>query len=244
MTPTARLWLWIAFTGMTIGTLIFGFKSVQTRRREGMEFHLESFFITLWAATLYLTMALGETVTEVRGETVFWGRYVDWLVTTPLLLLELGVVAGLRPKLLAGVLGADIFMILTGLLANLESLPTAYLWYTISTGAFVAIALSLFTEFAASADLRSPRINQLFKKLRNILITLWVAYPIIWILGAEGIEFIPTGIEVALYAIVDLCAKVGFGLVLSSADSQVLAEASNPKNIGETAQSYLQSRSH
>lgn len=58
-------------------------------------------------------MALGETRTVIKGEEVFWGRYIDWLVTTPLLLLELGQVAGLRPKLLAGVMGADVFMILT-----------------------------------------------------------------------------------------------------------------------------------
>ncbi|BDA70082.1 hypothetical protein CAL7716_042480 [Calothrix sp. PCC 7716] len=118
-----QLWLWIAFIGMVFGCIYFGLKATAMRRKEGMEFPLESFFITLWAATLYLTMILGETVSQVNGQTVYWGRYVDWVVTTPLLLLELGVIAGLRPKLIVGVMGADIFMILTGLVATLEASP-------------------------------------------------------------------------------------------------------------------------
>lgn len=46
---------------------------------QGMEFPLESFFITLWAATMYLTMILGETVirptTGLQTE-VYLGRYL------------------------------------------------------------------------------------------------------------------------------------------------------------------------
>ena len=51
-----ELWLWIAFIGMVIGSVIFGGKAIAARRKEGMEFPLASFFITLWAATMYLTM--------------------------------------------------------------------------------------------------------------------------------------------------------------------------------------------
>lgn len=161
MDATTRVWLWIAFIGMVVGSVIFGFKAFAMRRKEGMEFPLESFFITLWAATMYLTMILGETVLrDFNGQTeVFLGRYIDWAVTTPLLLLELGVIAGLRPKLIAGVMGADLFMILTGLIATLEATPRNYLWWVISTGSFLAILASLLTEFSASARRREGRVN-------------------------------------------------------------------------------------
>lgn len=72
MDGTTRLWLWIGFIGMTIGAVIFGSKAAAMRKKEGMEFPLESFFITLVAATMYLTMAFGETVTPVAGQEVFW----------------------------------------------------------------------------------------------------------------------------------------------------------------------------
>jgi bacteriorhodopsin len=240
VTNLTQIFLWIGFIGMTIGSIIFGLKAAATRRKEGMEFPLVSLFITLWAAALYLTMILGETIlTNFNGQqTVFVGRYIDWVVTTPLLLLDLGVIAGARPKLIAGVMGADIFMILTGLIATLENAPQNYLWYIISSGAFLAILAALLTEFSDSARRRNGRVNRLFTKLRNVLIVLWIAYPIVWILGPEGVRVLSIGVEAACYTILDLCAKVGFGFMLISTSQDVLAQASNSERIMETVHAY------
>lgn len=239
-----QTWLWIAFWGMVIGSVYFGLRAAAMRRKEGMEFPLESFFITLWAAAMYLTMILGETVirptTGLQTE-VYLGRYLDWVVTTPLLLLELGVIAGLRPKLIVGVIGADIFMIVTGAIATIEGRPENYLWWVISTGSFLAILGSLFTEFSASARRRNGKVNKLFQTLRNILTVLWICYPIVWLLGAEGFRVISVGWETLCYAVLDLFAKVGFGFVLVSASNETLAQASNSNKIMETAHSYMQS---
>ncbi|MEH1839784.1 MAG: bacteriorhodopsin [Nostoc sp.] len=236
-----QFWLWVGFIGMVIGSVYFGLKATTMRRKEGMEFPLESLFITLWAAAMYLTMILGETVLrDFNGQSeVFVGRYLDWVVTTPLLLLELGVIAGLRPKLIVGVIGADIFMILTGLIATLARTPNNYLWYIISSGAFLAILASLLTEFSVSAKRRNGKVNKLFQTLRNVLIVLWICYPIVWIFGPEGFRAINVGVETGLYAILDLCAKVGFGFILTSASNETLAQASNSDRIMEAVHSYM-----
>lgn len=241
MTSGTQLWLWIAFIGMVIGSIVFGLKATAQRRQEGMEFALVSFFITLWAAAMYLSMVLGETVLfNFKGQhTLFWGRYLDWVITTPLLLMDLGILAGARPKLIAGVMAADVFMIVTGIIATLEGLPNNYLWYIISCGAFLAILGALLTEFSATARRRNGKINRLFQKLRNTLIVLWFIYPIVWILGAEGFRVLNIEAETACYAILDLCAKVGFGFILTSASQDVLALASNSERILETAHSYM-----
>jgi len=247
MSSGTQLWLWIAFIGMVLGSVVFSLKAAAQRRKEGMEFALVSFFITLWAATMYLSMILGETVLfNFKGQhTLFWGRYLDWIITTPLLLMDLGVVAGARPKLIAGVMAADVFMIVTGVIATLEGSPTNYLWYVISCGAFLAILGALLTEFSDTARRRNGKINRLFQKLRNTLIALWFIYPIVWILGAEGFRVLSVETETAAYAILDLCAKVGFGLILTSASQDVLAQASNSNRILETAHSYMEeSTSH
>jgi bacteriorhodopsin len=241
MDALTETWLWIAFAGMSLGAIIFAGKATAMRRREGMEFPLESLFITLWAAAMYLSMALGQTVTPFNDQLVFWGRYLDWIVTTPLLLLELGVLAGLRPKLIAGVMGADVFMIVTGAIATLSAAPVNFIWWFISTGAFLAILWSLLTEFSANAHRRNGKVNSLFSTLRNILIVLWFCYPIVWLLGPEGFYVIGASVETIIYAILDLCAKVGFGLILSFAGRDVLAQASNTSNIRETAHAYMES---
>ena len=236
-----QFWLWVAFIGMAIAAVIFGLKAFGVRHKEGMEFPLVSFFVVLWAATMYLTMIQGLTVSSIWGQEVYWGRYVDWIVTTPLLLLDLGVIAGARPKLIAGVMGADILMIITGFIATIVEPPNNYLWYVISSGAFLAILVSLWTEYSVTAH-RRGRVNKLFTKLRNILVVLWIAYPILWILGMQGFKIINIGLETAIYAILDLCAKVGFGFVLISTNHKVLAQASDTRNIMEAAESYMDSK--
>lgn len=101
--------------------------------------------------------------------------------------------------------------------------------------------MSLVTEFSASARRRNGKVNSLFQTLRNVLIVLWICYPIVWLFGAEAFKVISTGVETALYAILDLCAKVGFGLILTSRSQEVLAQASNSSNIMEAFHSYMES---
>lgn len=241
MADFTQTWLWIGFVGMVAGAVIFALQAIAWRRKEEMEFPLVSFFITLWAATLYLTMIMGETVLHnFNGQSeIFVGRYIDWSVTTPLLLLDLGVIAGARPKLIAGIMGADVFMIITGAIGALEDAPKNYLWYVISSGAFIAILWALTTEFAATARRRNARVNKLFQKQRNVLIVLWLIYPIVWILGPEGTSVINLGTETVLYTLLDLSAKVGYGLLLTTTPQDILAQASNSELIMETVHSYM-----
>ncbi|MBA3921367.1 MAG: bacteriorhodopsin [Nostocaceae cyanobacterium] len=242
MTALTIAGLWIGFVGMVMGAVVFGTKAVRTRRKEGMEFSLKMFFIVLWAAGIYLTLILGETVSPINGHLILWGRFIDWLVTTPLLLLDLGLLAGLRPKLIAGVMAANVFMILAGVLAALETSPINYLWYIIGMGFFLAILISLLTEFSASAARRNFKINLLFTTLRNFLIVLWIGYPIVWIFGPTTLGVLTVGTETLIYAILDLATKLGFGLILISAPQEVLAQATNSTNFQETVQSYMYDR--
>ena len=59
-----------------------------------------------------------DTFRHVHRE-VYWARYVDWLLTTPLLLIDLGLLAGLNGASLFSIIIADIIMILGGLFAAL-----------------------------------------------------------------------------------------------------------------------------
>ena len=232
-------WLWVAFVGMAIGVVILGIRAISHRHREGMEFSMVSFFVCLWAACMYLSMALGHTQAFIGGQEVYWGRYLDWIVTTPLLLLDLGIISGARPKLIGAVIGADIFTIVTGVIASLTTPPENFIWYIISCGAFLALLWALFSEYSTTARKRDPKVSSLFSTLRNLLVVLWICYPIVWILGAQGIEIIDTAWEAFFYAVLDVTAKVIFGLILTSAGSTTLAKASNSEREIGAAESYV-----
>ena len=68
--------------------------------------------------------------TETIKRQVYWARYVDWSLTTPLLLLDLCLVAGLNGCHITIAIVADLVMILTGLFAAFgnESTPQKWGW--------------------------------------------------------------------------------------------------------------------
>ena len=71
--------------------------------------------------------------------------YVDWLFTTPLLLVSLAFLAGLSPADTVLVIAADVFMIVTGLFAGVVPGRMAFGerarwgWFAISCAGFLVI---------------------------------------------------------------------------------------------------------
>jgi bacteriorhodopsin len=57
-------------------------------------------------------------------------------------------------------------------------------------------------------------VGALYDKLAGLLTALWFVYPVLWVIGTEGTGAISLKSEVAVFAVIDLMAKVGFGLML------------------------------
>ncbi|GAB7092917.1 bacteriorhodopsin [Halolamina litorea] len=233
------IWLWTGTAGMTIGTLYFVARGRGVRDPEMQQFYIATIFITTIAASMYLLMATGFGLTEVVvGEQtldIYWARYADWVFTTPLLLFDLALLAGANRNTLATLVGLDVFMIATGVVAALEPTP-AYriLWWGISTGALLALLYILVGTLSDQARQKSGEVARLFGTLRNLTIVLWLLYPVVWVLGTEGtIGVIPLYWETAAFMVLDLSAKVGFGFLLLRSRS-VLEQATQAEPEPET----------
>lgn len=232
LTSSQETWLWIGTIGMALGALIIGVIG----RGLGEQSHhaVASFFVCAIAAVAYLLMARGQgdilvTKTEVlltpiggvvksTDKVVFFARYVDWVVTTPLLLIGLIGVAVREGKgrgLAGTAIGADVLMIVTGLFGALSINETnKYVWFTISCLFFLIVLGVVWGPVRAIATAEGGATAALYTKLLGILSVLWFIYPILWLLGSEGTGAISLNAEVAVFAVIDLLAKVGFGLVL------------------------------
>nr|WP_130499085.1 bacteriorhodopsin [Natrinema hispanicum] len=227
------LWLWIGTIGMTLGTLYFIGRGRGVRDPKMQEFYIITIFITTIAAAMYFAMATGFGVTEVMvGDemlTIYWARYADWLFTTPLLLLDLSLLAGANRNTIATLIGLDIFMIGTGAIAAFAATPgTRIAWWAISTGALLSLLYVLVGTLSRNARDRPSEVASLFGTLRNLVIALWLLYPVVWILGTEGtLGILPLYWETAAFMVLDLSAKVGFGVVLLRSRS-VLERAATP----------------
>src|SRR6056297_1325250 len=136
------IWLWLGTAGMFLGMLYFigrGWGETDERRQK---FYIATIMITAIAFVNYLAMALGYGLTGivVAGEElpIYWARYSDWLFTTPLLLYDLALLAGADRNTIATLVGLDVFMIVTGLVAALTPDPAfRIVWWGISSGALL-----------------------------------------------------------------------------------------------------------
>ena len=217
------VWLWIGFWGMAIGFVALAFMS-KSRTEEEANTSVLHTVVPAIAAVLYLLMALGQGSISVDGGSrlFYYGRYIDWSITTPLLLIGLAFTAlgSLRGQvaIVAAMVFADIFMILTGLFAGAS--PTGsiakWLWYSISCGFFVAVYYVMWVPLARMATARSAEHSKIYRRNAAILSVLWFFYPIVFLLGSEGMKTIAPALELAAFAILDLLAKVGYGLLTVS----------------------------
>ncbi|PSP70651.1 rhodopsin [Halobacteriales archaeon QH_9_66_26] len=216
------LWLWLGTLGMFLGMLAFiGMGWGETDRRK-QDHYIITIFIPAIAFTMYLAMALGFGLTSVSvgGETlsIYWARYADWVFTTPLLLLDLALLVGASRNAIATLVGLDVAMIGTGLIATLTGGEGGVLgvgaqrliWWGISTAFLLVLLYLLFGPI----DRGSGDASSLFGRLRTLLVILWLAYPVLWLIGTEGLGLLPLFWETAAFMVLDLTAKVGFGYIL------------------------------
>lgn len=112
---------------------------------------------------------------------VYWARYVDWCITTPLLLLDLCLVAGLNGGHITMAIVADLVMILTGLFAAFaadDAMPTKkWGWYAIACIAYLVVIWHLAIHGRAMAMSKGGKVAGFFASIAGFTLILWTAYP-------------------------------------------------------------------
>ena len=147
-------------------------------------------------------------------------RYVDWLLTVPLLLVELILVMRLsREETTSKALrlgSAAALMIVLGYPGEIASdIPTRALWGTLSAIPFVYIVWELFSGLGASIKRQPPEAQELVRKARLLTFASWGFYPIVYMAPYAGLTggTVTTTIQVG-YTIADILAKAGLGILI------------------------------
>jgi bacteriorhodopsin len=187
--------------------------------------------VTFIAGYHYLRIfaSWGEAYTAVNGVVVATGvsfnvayRYVDWLLTVPLLLIELILVMGLsreetvRKSIALG--SAAALMIILGypgeVSGGIDS--TRFIWGVLSMIPFLYIVVSLFSGLSESIAKQPEDVRGLVSMARWVVILSWSFYPIVYfapfVMSLDGGTAIAV-IEVG-YTIADIVAKAAFGVMI------------------------------
>jgi len=148
-------------------------------------------------------------------------RYVDWLLTVPLLLVELVLVLNLNKgstgPMLRNLVIAAVLMIGLGYPGEISTdLTTRNIWGILSTIPFIYILVVLWGQLGAQLGSASESIKTLFTNTRYLLIATWGFYPIAYALGTWGGLQEPGSIVAVQvgYTIADITAKCLYGVMI------------------------------
>jgi bacteriorhodopsin len=208
--------LWIAFGCMLLPCLWFYHKA-QCRPAGQRKFEYLCFTINLIASMAYLCMACDFGWTIVNGSQFFYARYVDWTLTTPLMLLDLILLAhgdNADTETICHILSIDIFMVVGGLIGAFMCPDTrAWAFFAFSMCLFLPIFYYLLVdpEFKAKIQDQNQGVYGMAAMLTAIF---WTGYPIVWIL-AEGTSSISLDTGIIFYLILDTISKSVWGIIIT-----------------------------
>jgi bacteriorhodopsin len=194
--------------------------------------------VNMVASLAYLTMATKHGyVTRCNGRDFYYARYVDWIITTPLMLYDLAVVGGSDTNTKLFLCAIDVFMIVSGLIGSLVEDSGAGFGGTSEKWAFFGFSMLAFIPViwylcSMSGDGKVTPFSELcnvgmnicsstgnnsrqktYQRAMNLTVLTWICYPIIWIC-AEGTNTISVEGENIAYTVLDILAKSLFGWVL------------------------------
>ncbi len=187
--------LWVIFAIMVASSGVFALFSwnVPIARRV---YYVITTIITIIASLSYFAMASGQATAfsciSVKDHhnhvpntyhdvcrQVFWARYVDWALTTPLLILDLCLLAGVDGAHSLMAIVADVIMVLSGMFAAFGKTGTAqhWGWYTIAIISYVFVIWHVGLHGTRMVSTKAASVKRLFSSLGLFTLILWTAYP-------------------------------------------------------------------
>jgi len=175
-------------------------------------------------------------------------RYMDWLLTVPLLLVEIVLVMRLSEEetfskgLKLG--AAAALMIIVGypgeLLLDSADLPRRWLFWAAAMLPFLYIVYTLLYGLGEALQSESnDRVRHLIWLAQRMTIVSWLTYPIVYTIPMMGLSGSSAVVGIQLgYCVSDIVAKCGVGLLvyqITIAKSKLLRGSSGERLVGGAA---------
>jgi len=165
-------------------------------------------------------------------------RYMDWLLTVPLLLIEIVLTMKMSPEetskqcWMLGV--ASALMIIVGYPGELiveGNLTTRWMYWAAAMVFFLFIVYTLLVGLADATNRESdPTVKALIRQSQVVTVISWLTYPVVYIFpmlgfhGAQAVVAIQCG-----YCASDIISKCGVGLIIYQITS---TKSQNEKSQG------------
>jgi bacteriorhodopsin len=157
-------------------------------------FHVLTSLITTISFLTYLAMATGEGVIwkydfvhekhehvpDTRQEyfrQIFWVRYVNWILTNPLLIVNLALVSGMNGASLLNAISADLVMFVSGIVATFARHERRWVWYTISCIAYLTLVYQIGFNGRRASTNRNQATQRFFGSFSGATLLVMLLYP-------------------------------------------------------------------
>jgi len=174
--------------------------------------------VTLIAAVHYFYM---RDVWASSGESPTEFRYIDWLLTVPLLMIEFYLVLSAVTKVPAGV----FWRLLVGTVAMLgfgyageTGMMNASVGFWLAMAGWAFIIWEIFKGEASqiNAGLANTNVQGAYKAMLLCVTVGWSIYPIGYFMGYMGGGADPATLNI-VYNLADFVNKIGFGVIIWAA---------------------------
>lgn len=212
----------IALAGLTILATLYLLRNVTDPRAQAIG--LLAMMISVVSISSYTGLWSGLTISlvempaghaEAGNEVlVMWGRYLTWALSTPFILIVLGMLAGSNWVKIGTSVALTIAMCVTGLAAALIPTSVVYRWFlfVLSSVFFLGIVYIIFSEWAE--DAADTGTADIFSTLKILTIVTWFGYPLLWFVGVEGVALLDVQWTSWGYSILDIVAKYAVTLLI------------------------------
>jgi len=147
-------------------------------------------------------------------------RYVDWLLTVPLLLIELILVMQLPSSEAYGKMWklgvSSALMVSFGYPGELRDDPGArWFYWACAMVPFMYVLYELYFGLAEATTKQAPSVASLTASARYLTAISWLTYPFVYMIKGVGLGGpTATALEQVGYSIADVIAKAVFGVVI------------------------------
>lgn len=181
-------------------------------------YNLPPFFAVV-AGIAYTVMAgieVGVVPTPVVSELVQVTavRYVGWLFATVIVTYYLGMLSDAEVENRLAAVGAAILLVVAGFVATLNEGLVKWGMFGMSAMFFLGLVFTFLRPYSAAMVDRIGGSRSLFTSLRDLAVSLWTLYMVVFVLGPFGVGVLTVADYHFLNVVLDIAAMVGIIAVL------------------------------
>ncbi|KAK2733668.1 hypothetical protein FQN57_002065 [Myotisia sp. PD_48] len=226
-TGVGRRGLWVVAILMLLSSLVFYVLAARVAVTKRL-FHVLVSLVTTVSFLVYFAMAMGygsclahqgshkhykdspEIPREIFRE-LYWIRFLNWTLTSPLILICLSLLSGLNGASLLVAVSGNLVLFVAGLASTaINHRGRQWAWFTIACLGYLTVVYQIGYQGRRSTLAKDQQTRRFYSSIAGFSLIVLLVYPIIWAASSNARKM-SVDAEIIVYAILDILSQAVFG---------------------------------